>query len=206
MSVVHNYTNYKDDVDHDKNTRKYWFVVFGKGLYTKKCQASTARTASVSVKRAAPAAPYNAKPTSLEKKQSLYADTDNSDPELLKTNPSLEVPLAASLTVSCASSRATSALPGPTMSLAVLCTNSHAHSALSSLEEDEDVLMPAAPSVSPTVSSVSSLSATSAMLSAFSSISGALRAATPVRATMVAPSTPRPMVFNQKMRVLYDDL
>lgn len=37
MPVIHNYTNYKDDVDHDKNTRKYWFVVFGKGLYTKKC-------------------------------------------------------------------------------------------------------------------------------------------------------------------------
>ncbi|KAJ7794773.1 hypothetical protein B0H14DRAFT_3496704 [Mycena olivaceomarginata] len=280
MPVIHNYTNYKNDVDHDKNTRKYWFVVFGKGLYTKKTdadvvaghddgvhifsthaqasrawarhccwrhsvgchetkdpaahasdtdsdtdkdteelctrarvpdhaacqratgkrsktgmegvkrepqkerqvkqeplkhmrQASTARAASVPVKRAAPAAPYKAKPTSPEKKRSLYADTDDSDPEILKTDSSLEVPLAASL---------------------------------AALEEDEDVLMPAAPSVSPMVSSVSSLSATSAAPSAFSSISGALRAATPVRAAVVAPSTPRPMVFNWKMRVLYDDL
>ncbi|KAJ7706556.1 hypothetical protein B0H14DRAFT_3526039 [Mycena olivaceomarginata] len=313
MPVIHNHTNYKDDVDHDKNTRKYWFVVFGKGLYTKKTdadvvaghddgvhifntraqasrtwarhcrwrhsagchetkdpaahasdaysdtdkdteelcararvpdhaarqratgkrsktgmegvkrepqkerqvkqeplkhmrQASTAHAASVPVKRAAPAAPYNAKPASPEKKRSLYADTDDSDPEILKTDSSLEVPLAASLAASRASSRATSALPGLTVSLAVSRANSRARSALSSLEEDEDVPMPAAPSVSPTVSSVSSLSATSAAPSAFSSISGALRAATPVRAAVVAPSTPRPMVFNRKTRVLYDDL
>ncbi|KAJ7309157.1 hypothetical protein DFH08DRAFT_823588 [Mycena albidolilacea] len=306
MPVIHDYTNYKDDVDHDKNTHKYWFVVFGKGLYTKKtdtdvvaghddgvhifntcaqasrtwarhcrrhhsagchetkdpaahasdadsdtdkdteelcararvpdhaaCQRATgkrSKTGMEGVKREpqkerqvkqeplkhmrqastarclAPAAPYKAKPASPEKKRSLYADTDDSNPEILKTDSSLEVPLATSLAVSRASSRATSALPGLTVSLAVSCANSRARSALSSLEEDEDVPMPAAPSVSPTVSSVSSLSATSAAPSAFSSISGALRAATPVRAAVVVPSTPRPMVFNWKTRVLYDDL
>jgi hypothetical protein len=169
-------------------------------------QASTARAASVPVKRAAPVAPYKAKPASPEKKRSLYADTDNSDPEILQTDSSLEVPLAVSLAASRASSRATSALPGLTVSLAVSRANSRARSALSSLEEDKDVPMPATPSVSPTVSSVSSLSATSAAPSAFSSISGALRTATPVHAAVVVPSTPRPMVFNRKMRVLYDDL
>jgi hypothetical protein len=36
LSVEHN-GNYKNDSDHDSNTRKFWFLVFGKGLYTKKC-------------------------------------------------------------------------------------------------------------------------------------------------------------------------
>ncbi|KAJ7802575.1 hypothetical protein B0H14DRAFT_3488349 [Mycena olivaceomarginata] len=293
MPVIHNYTNYKDDVDHDKNTRKYWFVVFGKGLYTKKtdadvvaghddgvhifntraqasrawathcrrrhsagchetkdpaahasdansdtnkdteelcararvpdhaaCQRATGKRSKTGMEGPLLRVPprflssvqhprlptSKAKPASPEKKRSLYADTDNSDPEILKTDSSLEVLLAASLAALRASSRATSALPGLTVSLAVSRANSRARSALSSLEEDEDVPMPAAPSVSPMVSSVSSLSATSAAPSAFSSISGALRAATPVCAAVVAPSTPRPMVFNRKTRVLYDDL
>ncbi|KAJ7790893.1 hypothetical protein B0H14DRAFT_2625552 [Mycena olivaceomarginata] len=38
LSVEHN-GNYKNDSDHDSNTRKFWFLVFGKGLYTKKTQA-----------------------------------------------------------------------------------------------------------------------------------------------------------------------
>jgi hypothetical protein len=29
--------NYKNDEDHDQNTRKYWFVVFGVGLFTAQC-------------------------------------------------------------------------------------------------------------------------------------------------------------------------
>ncbi|KAJ7771239.1 hypothetical protein B0H14DRAFT_3509077 [Mycena olivaceomarginata] len=297
MPVIHNYTNYKDDVDHDKNTRKYWFVVFGKGLYTKKTDAdvvaghddgvhifnthaqasrawarhcrrrhsagchetkdpathasdadsdadkdteelcararvpdhaarqrATGKRSKIGMegvkrepqkerqvkqeplKHMRQASTVCAASVPVKEEAVPLRDTDDSDPEILKTDLSLEVPLAASLAALRASSRATSALPGLTVSLAVSRANSRARSALSSLEEDEDVPMPAAPIVSPTVSSVSSLSATSAAPSAFSSITGALRAATPVRAAVVAPSTPRPMVFNRKTHVLYDDL
>ncbi|KAJ7790882.1 hypothetical protein B0H14DRAFT_2625544 [Mycena olivaceomarginata] len=41
LSVEHN-GNYKNDSDHDSNTRKFWFLVFGKGLYTKKTDADAA--------------------------------------------------------------------------------------------------------------------------------------------------------------------
>ncbi|KAJ7759859.1 hypothetical protein B0H14DRAFT_2634286 [Mycena olivaceomarginata] len=41
LSVEHN-GNYKNDSDHDSNTRKFWFLVFGKGLYTKKMDADAA--------------------------------------------------------------------------------------------------------------------------------------------------------------------
>ncbi|KAF7353147.1 hypothetical protein MSAN_01502200 [Mycena sanguinolenta] len=34
--------NYLNDSDHDKNTRKFWFLVFSRGLYTKKTDADAA--------------------------------------------------------------------------------------------------------------------------------------------------------------------
>ncbi|KAF8181113.1 hypothetical protein K438DRAFT_1976213 [Mycena galopus ATCC 62051] len=300
--------NYTSDADHDSNTRKFWFVVFGKGLYTKKTDAdaaaakddgvhifntraqaarawarhcrrrhsagchetkdptthpsdvdsatddnteeprararvldrvarqhatgkrsrtavkgvkhevkkerevklgppkgermtSTARAASratsVLATRVAHAGALKAE-SSPEKKIFLYPDIEDSEDDLFKSDSSVEVPLATSLAASRAYSRATSAL--------------------SSLDEDEDVPMPAAPTISPTVSSVSSLSAMSTAPSAFSSISGALRprgAAPAARATegtsaavsrAPAMPPPKPMVFNRRTRVLYDDL
>ncbi|KAJ7813010.1 hypothetical protein B0H14DRAFT_2605423 [Mycena olivaceomarginata] len=268
MPIVHNYTNYKDDVDHDKILASIGLWFSGGAFTPKSChetkdpaahasdadsdtdkdteelcarahvpdhaarqcttrkrlktgmegvkhepqkehqvkqeplkhtrQASTARTASVPVKRAAPAAPYKAKPASPEKKRSLYVDTDDSDPELLKTDLSLEVPPAASLAASRTSSRATSALSGLTVSLAVSRANSRAPLCFVQSGGGQGC---------PDAGCPKRLThATSAAPSAFSSILGALRAATPVHATMVALSTPRPMVFNRKTRVLYDDL
>ncbi|KAJ7814403.1 hypothetical protein B0H14DRAFT_2604160 [Mycena olivaceomarginata] len=37
-----NNTNYISDMDHDENSRKFWFLVFGRGLYTKKADADAA--------------------------------------------------------------------------------------------------------------------------------------------------------------------
>ncbi|KAF8128326.1 hypothetical protein K438DRAFT_1789550 [Mycena galopus ATCC 62051] len=42
LPVEHNPGNYKSDTDHDSNTRKFWFLVFGRGLYTKKTDADAA--------------------------------------------------------------------------------------------------------------------------------------------------------------------
>ncbi|KAJ7663556.1 hypothetical protein B0H14DRAFT_3539898 [Mycena olivaceomarginata] len=39
---THNNTNYISDTDHDENSRKFWFLVFGRGLYTKKADADVA--------------------------------------------------------------------------------------------------------------------------------------------------------------------
>ncbi|KAJ7683922.1 hypothetical protein B0H14DRAFT_3534873 [Mycena olivaceomarginata] len=46
LSVEHN-GNYKNDSDHDSNTRKFWFLVFGKGLYTKKTDADVAAVGAI---------------------------------------------------------------------------------------------------------------------------------------------------------------
>ncbi|KAJ7789705.1 hypothetical protein B0H14DRAFT_3502703 [Mycena olivaceomarginata] len=113
------------------------------------------------------------------------------DDDLFKSDFSTDVPLAKTLAASRAASRATS----------------RARSALSALEEDEDVPMPAAIAIpaaapdSPTVSSVSSLSTTSASLSAFSSISGPPRA----RAAAGPSALSQHLLFNRKTLVLYDD-
>jgi hypothetical protein len=37
LPFTRNNTNYISDTDHDENSRKFWFLVFGRGLYTKKC-------------------------------------------------------------------------------------------------------------------------------------------------------------------------
>ncbi|KAF8177171.1 hypothetical protein K438DRAFT_1978813 [Mycena galopus ATCC 62051] len=42
LPVHENSSNYVDDEDHDGNTRKFWFLVFGMGLYMKKTDADTA--------------------------------------------------------------------------------------------------------------------------------------------------------------------
>jgi hypothetical protein len=134
------------------------------------------------------------RPPSPEKKRSLYADVEDdddglvksdssTDDELLKSDSSTDVPLAKSLTAS---------------------------RALSTLHEDEDVPMPAAVAIpaaapdSPTISSVSSLSTlstTSATQSTFSSILGPLRA----RSAAGPSSLSQHMLFNRKTLVLYDD-
>ncbi|KAF8162028.1 hypothetical protein K438DRAFT_1776110 [Mycena galopus ATCC 62051] len=281
------FCNYMSDADHDSNTWKFWFVVFGKGLYTKKTDTDAAaakddgvhifntraqaarvwarhcrrrhsagchetkdptthpsdadsatdddteepraracvldrvarqhatgkrsrtavegvkhtvkkehevklgppkgermtstaraasRAASVPATRVAHAGALKADSASPEKKISLYANIEDSEDNLFKSDSSAEVPLAASLAASRAYSRATSAL------------------------------------------SVSSLSTMSTAPSAFSSISGALRpcgTAPAARATegtraaaSRAPAMPplKPMVFNRRTRVLYDDL
>ncbi|KAF8145752.1 hypothetical protein K438DRAFT_1991518 [Mycena galopus ATCC 62051] len=184
-------------------------------------QASTARAASVPVKRAPKAEPAS------PKKLLLYVDTEDSDEDLFKSDSSAEVPLTSlapsraqsratsalsSLPASRAQSRATSALS----SLPASRAKSRAPSALSGLEEDEDVPMPPPDlvvPVSPTISSVSSLTTTASTgASNFSSISGALRASAPPAA---GPSTPHVavpiatppgyMFFNRRTRVLYDD-
>jgi hypothetical protein len=174
---------------------------------------STARAASVPVKRAAQGAAHTPAPKvpvkrvrevgppSPEKKVSLYVDVEDDD--LFKSDSSTDVPLAKTLAASRAASRATS----------------RARSALSALEEDEDVPMPAAIAIpatapdSPTVSSVSSLSTTSASLLAFSSVSGPPRTSAfssisgPPRARAAAgPSAlSQHLLFNRKTLVLYDD-
>lgn len=33
--------NYVDDKEHDRNPRKFWFLVLEIGLFTKKCVAAT---------------------------------------------------------------------------------------------------------------------------------------------------------------------
>ncbi|KAJ7790836.1 hypothetical protein B0H14DRAFT_2625608 [Mycena olivaceomarginata] len=42
LPFTRNNTNYISDTDHDENSRKFWFLVFGRGLYTKKADADAA--------------------------------------------------------------------------------------------------------------------------------------------------------------------
>ncbi|KAJ7888128.1 hypothetical protein B0H14DRAFT_2562499 [Mycena olivaceomarginata] len=161
-------------------------VVIKSECLTSTARAVSARAVPVPVKRAAAAKAEPASP----KKLPLYADGDDSDDDLFNSDSSVEVPLA-----SCAKS-ARSSRPAS-------CTSS----ALSGLEEDEDMLMPLSNPVtpmSPTMSSVSLLATSSATTSNFSLISGVFRATAPHAA---GPSTTHATahMFNRRTGVLYDD-
>ncbi|KAJ7687990.1 hypothetical protein B0H14DRAFT_2653516 [Mycena olivaceomarginata] len=145
---------------------------------TSTARAVSARAVSVPVKRAAATTP-KAEPAS-PKKLPLYADMDDSDDDLCKSDSSI-------------ASRAPSAFSGLEEDKDVPMPLSH----------------PIAPS-SPTMSSVSSLATSSVATSTFLSISGALRATAPPAAgpsTAPAPTETLSahMLFNRGTRVLYDD-
>ncbi|KAJ7857424.1 hypothetical protein B0H14DRAFT_2578317 [Mycena olivaceomarginata] len=147
--------------------------------------SSAPRAASVPVRKRA----VTVVPPSPEKKLSLFVDVDDSDDDVFKSDSSTDFPLAKPVAASRASSRLTSAP--------------------STVDKDEDVLMPAAvvpaPAApdSPTVSSVSSLSAT---VSTFSSISGPLRArAADTRSAGGLSRLTQYLLLNRKSLVFYDD-
>ncbi|KAJ7862381.1 hypothetical protein B0H14DRAFT_3444757 [Mycena olivaceomarginata] len=252
--------NYKNDEDHDQNTRKYWFIVFGVGLFTAQKDALQAagnkedgvhvfitrnqatrawarhcrrrHTAGCHKTRDPKAHPSDAdsdtdsdiEPPHAHAHCQLAAGAKRGQTtvEVKEEKKSVKRPStvrAASVPVKRAAHTPAPKVPVKraretlAASRATWRATSRAKSALSALDEDEDVPMPAAIVIpttvaipaaapdSPTVSSVSSLSTTSASLSAFSSISGPPHARSAAGPSALAQH----MLFNRKTLVLYDD-